>query len=211
MLGHPSTQYLKKFLQLNQINQQPSFSTIKHCHVCNSCKLKSMPQNRPIPSTNFPFEKIHFDTLEIMPLAKHSTRYILVIIDDFSRFNQVYLLLQKSQAKSKLLSFINEIKSNIKRWQAYFHMDWGGEFNSTQFCTSIEAMGIVLEQGPANSPRKNGISERFNQALLTKFRCLLAQSNVPINFWDEAVKYSSLLINILPSRSLNWKSPVSTL
>ncbi|MBW0509219.1 hypothetical protein O181_048934 [Austropuccinia psidii MF-1] len=68
MLGHPSTQYLNKFLQHNKINQQPSFSTIKHCH-----------------------------------------------------------------------------------------------------------------------------------------------SNVPINFWDEAVKYSSLLINILPSHSINWKSPVSTL
>ncbi|MBW0510142.1 hypothetical protein O181_049857 [Austropuccinia psidii MF-1] len=37
------------------------------------------------------------------------------------------------------------------------------------------------------------------------------QSNVPVNFWDEAVKYSSLLINILPSRSLNWKSPVCNL
>ncbi|MBW0576350.1 hypothetical protein O181_116065, partial [Austropuccinia psidii MF-1] len=33
MLGHPSNQYLKKFLQLNKINQQPSFNTIKHCHV----------------------------------------------------------------------------------------------------------------------------------------------------------------------------------
>ncbi|MBW0519447.1 hypothetical protein O181_059162 [Austropuccinia psidii MF-1] len=70
---------------------------------------------------------------------------------------------------------------------------------------------LIHDSGPANSPQTNGISEWFNQALLTKFRCLLAQSNVLINFWDEAVKYSSLLINILPSRSLNWKSPVSTL
>ncbi|MBW0539806.1 hypothetical protein O181_079521 [Austropuccinia psidii MF-1] len=69
-------------------------------------------------------------------------------------------------------------------------------------------MGIVLEQGPANSPQTNDIVEWFNQALLTKCRCILAQSNVSINFWDEEVKYSSLLINHLPSCSLNCKSPV---
>ncbi|MBW0570600.1 hypothetical protein O181_110315, partial [Austropuccinia psidii MF-1] len=139
---------------------------------------------------------------------KHSTRYVLVIIDNFSRFNRVYLLTQKSQAEAKLLSFINEIKNKIHRLPAYLHSDRGGEFNSTQFRTNVEAMGIVFERGPANSPQTNGIAERFNQALLTKCRCLLAQSNVPINFWDEAVKYSSLLINNLPSRSLNWNSPV---
>ncbi|MBW0531624.1 hypothetical protein O181_071339 [Austropuccinia psidii MF-1] len=165
-----------------------------------------MLHNQPIPSA-----KLHFDTLKIMPLAKHSTRYILVIIDDLSRFNCVYLLTQKSQAKAKLLSFINEIKNKIHRWPAYLHSDQGVEFNSTQFCTAIETMGIVFEQGPANILQTNGIAERFNQALLTKRRCLLAQLSVPINCWDEAVKYSSLLINNLPSRSLNWNSPVSTL
>ncbi|MBW0568505.1 hypothetical protein O181_108220 [Austropuccinia psidii MF-1] len=170
-----------------------------------------MTNNRPIHSAKFLFEKLHFDTLEIMPLAKHPTRYVLVIIDDFSCFNQVYLLSQKSQAELKLLLFINEIKNKIHRWPAYLHTDQGGEFNSTQFRTAIEAMGIVLERGPANSPQTNGICKQFNQALLTKRRCLLAQSNVPISFWDDAIKYSSLLINILPSRSLNWKSPVSTL
>ncbi|MBW0469743.1 hypothetical protein O181_009458 [Austropuccinia psidii MF-1] len=211
MLGHPSTQYLKKFLQLNKINQQPLFSTIKHFHVCKSCKLKAMPHNLPIPSAKLPFEKLHFDTLEIMPLAKHSTRYVLVIIDDFSHFNRVYLLSQKSQAKSKLLSFINEMKNKIHRWPAYLQTDWGGEFNSTQFHTAIEAMGVVFKQGPVNSPQTNGIAEQFDQALLMECRCLIAQSNVPINSWDEAVKYSSLLINNLPSCSLNWKSPVSTL
>ncbi|MBW0586524.1 hypothetical protein O181_126239 [Austropuccinia psidii MF-1] len=70
---------------------------------------------------------------------------------------------------------------------------------------------MVFERGPANSPQTNGISEKFNQTLLTKCRCLLSQSNVPICFWDEAVKFSSTLINLLPSHSLNWKSPVSIL
>ncbi|MBW0557805.1 hypothetical protein O181_097520 [Austropuccinia psidii MF-1] len=70
---------------------------------------------------------------------------------------------------------------------------------------------MVFEVGPANSPQTNGIAEWFNQTLLTKFQFLLAQSNVPIKFWDEEVSFSSTLINILPSFCLNRKSPVSTL
>ena len=42
-------------------------------------------------------------------------------------------------------------------------------------------------------------------------QCLLAQSSVPINYWDEAAKYASTLINILPSKALDWLSPVNIL
>ncbi|MBW0469869.1 hypothetical protein O181_009584 [Austropuccinia psidii MF-1] len=70
---------------------------------------------------------------------------------------------------------------------------------------------MVFERGTANSPQTNGISERFNQTFLTKCQCFLAQYNVSIHFWVEAVKFSSTLINLLPSCSLNWKYPVSIL
>lgn len=65
-----------------------------------------------------------------------------------------------------------------------------------------------MEQGPANSPQTNGLAKRFNETILMKMRCVLAQSNVPINYWDEAARYSSMLINLLPSAALGWKSPV---
>ncbi|PLW50072.1 hypothetical protein PCANC_08208 [Puccinia coronata f. sp. avenae] len=71
--------------------------------------------------------------------------------------------------------------------------------------------GITVEAGPADSPQTNGLAEQFNQTLLVKMQCLLAQSLVPINYWDEATKYVSNLINILPSKALNWSSPVSVL
>lgn len=39
-------------------------------------------------------------------------------------------------------------------------------------------------------------------------RRVLAPSNIPLNYWDKGAKYSSMLINLLPSRSLQWDSPV---
>lgn len=54
-------------------------------------------------------------------------------------------------------------------------------------------------------------AKRFNQTLLMKFRCVLAQSNVLISYWDKAAKHCSMIINHLPSKSLDWQSPVGKL
>ncbi|MBW0538403.1 hypothetical protein O181_078118 [Austropuccinia psidii MF-1] len=193
----------------NSIIEDPTATTTSR--DWHSCKIKASPHNHPIPSTNLPFQKLHFDILEITPLAKSSIRYVLVIIDDFSRFNRVYLLNRKLQAELKVMSYVHKIQNKTQRCPGFLHTDQGGEFYSASFRSKAEALGMVFERGPANSPQTNGIAERFNQTLLTKCWCLLAQSNVPICFWDEAVKFSSTLINLLPSRSLNWKSPVSVL
>ncbi|MBW0474966.1 hypothetical protein O181_014681 [Austropuccinia psidii MF-1] len=109
------------------------------------------------------------------------------------------------------MSYIHEIQNKTQRCPGFLHTDPRGEFYSASFRSKAEALGMVFERGPANSPQTNGIAEQFNQTLLTKCQCLLAQSNVPIRFWDEALKLSSTLINLLPSCSLNWKSPVSIL
>ncbi|MBW0518841.1 hypothetical protein O181_058556 [Austropuccinia psidii MF-1] len=109
------------------------------------------------------------------------------------------------------MSYIHAIQNKSQRCPGFLYTNQGGEFYSTSFRSKTKALGIVFERGPANSPQTNSIAERFNQTLLTKCWCLLAQSNVPIWFCDEAIKLSSTLINLLPSCSLNWKFPFSVL
>ncbi|MBW0494954.1 hypothetical protein O181_034669 [Austropuccinia psidii MF-1] len=130
-----------------------------NCHICKSCKIKASPHNNPIPSANLPFQRLHFDILEITPLAKNSIQYVLVIIDDFSRFNTVYLLNQKLQAELKLMSYIHKIHNKTQRCPGFLHTDHGGEFYSASFRSKAEALGMVFEQAPTNSPQTNGIAE----------------------------------------------------
>ncbi|PLW36380.1 hypothetical protein PCANC_16187 [Puccinia coronata f. sp. avenae] len=184
LLGHPLDEYLRQFLKLNHIKPVNSQQTAWNCEVCIQCKLKKSPHINPLPTADRPFKTLHMDVLQITPPSKTSLKYILVIIDDYSRFNRIYLMKAKSESESKILSFINEV---------------------------VNKTGITVEAGPAESPQTNGLAERFNQTLLVKMRCLLAQSSVPINYWDEAAQYASTLINILPSKALNWSSPVNVL
>ncbi|MBW0514988.1 hypothetical protein O181_054703 [Austropuccinia psidii MF-1] len=68
-------------------------------------------------------------------------------------------------------------------------------------------LGISLEREPPDSPQTNGVAERFNQSLLTKIRCLMAQSNILISLWEEAAVHASMLLNHLPHKFLSMKSP----
>lgn len=107
MLGHPSDIYLSKYLLLNNVSAPSSLSFFLHCEICKMCKLKSKPHMHSLPASKFPFEKLHFDLLQITPASRSSLLYVLAIIDDFSHFNWVYILQLKIEAEAKLLSYLN--------------------------------------------------------------------------------------------------------
>jgi hypothetical protein len=61
------------------------------------------------------------------------------------------------------------------------------------------------------TPQQNNISERKNRHLLEVTRVLLFQSNIPKQYWLDAILTASYLINRLPSNILNYKSPLQIL
>lgn len=114
----------------------------------------------------------------------------------------------KSDSESRIITFVQQIKNQLRITPAFLHCNRGGEFGSAKLISFLKSRGISLKQGPGNSPQTNGLAERFNQTIITKIRCVLAQSAVPISHWDEAACYSSTLINLLPSKAIKWASPV---
>src|SRR5690606_35630477 len=52
-----------------------------------------------------------------------------------------------------------------------------------------------------DSPSTNGVAERMNFTLLQKVRSIFADSGLPIYLWTYAVKYATLLHNIVKSPS----------
>ncbi|MBW0525881.1 hypothetical protein O181_065596 [Austropuccinia psidii MF-1] len=142
-----------------------------------------MPHSRYLPVTHSPFSKLHMDTLEISPPSHQGFRYVLVIVDDFSRFNHIFLMTKKVRKNIVLCHFVNEVKNKLGITPGYIHTDHG-------------------EQGSTHYPQTNGVAEHFNQTLLVKIQCLLAQSNITISYWDKAALHASLLLNCLPHQYL---------
>jgi hypothetical protein len=62
-----------------------------------------------------------------------------------------------------------------------------------------------------NTAEQNGVAERKNRHLLEVARSLMFMMNVPKFLWGEAVKTAAYLINRMPSRVLNYKTPIECL
>jgi len=71
--------------------------------------------------------------------------------------------------------------------------------------------GIVNCSSCVDTPQQNGIAERKNRHLLDTARALLFTNNVPKYLWGEAVLTATYLINRLPSRVLQYRTPKEVL
>lgn len=77
--------------------------------------------------------------------------------------------------------------------------------------TYFTSQGIIHDSSCVNTPQQNGVAERKNGHLLNTTRALLFQGDVPKSYWGEAVLAASYMINRLPTRILDNKSPIEVL
>ncbi len=85
--------------------------------------------------------------------------------------------------------------------------DNGGEYVSNDFSRYCANKGIVHQYSNPYTPEQNGVSEILNRTLLESAKSMIFHSNMPLNFWAEAVNTAVHLHNRSPTISLNIKTP----
>ena len=106
---------------------------IRHCLVCQAAKtLRRAPRwpliSLPLPS--LPGEMVSFDILGPLPKTKNGNKYILLIVDLFSRHAEPYALTAKEKtAKGCASIFANDY---VTRWGCpkLLLSDRGSEFTA---------------------------------------------------------------------------------
>lgn len=71
--------------------------------------------------------------------------------------------------------------------------------------------GLIHQTTCPNTPEQNGVAERKNRIILEITRALIIESRVPPSFWPEAVATAVYLINRLPTKALQLKTPLQVL
>ncbi|UYV83405.1 hypothetical protein LAZ67_23000904, partial [Cordylochernes scorpioides] len=201
-LGHPSNNKLDLILKNNLLKGLNSINgTLDQCDACSLGKMTKVPYvHTDGNQESYPFEAIYVDLCG--PIRINSlggSKYFLTIIDGFSRRIFVEFLKDKLSAAEVLKKFIvkreNELNSKLKRLRT----DNGTEFINKNLETFIESKGIKHELTTPYTPRSNGRVERANRTLLDKGRTLLADSQLPLHFWAEAVNTAAYLYNLTPT------------
>jgi hypothetical protein len=70
----------------------------------------------------------------------------------------------------------------------------------------------VLSTKPrVNTPQQNHVAERKNRHLLKVTRSLMLDNHVPKSYWGDTLLIATHLINRMPSRVLDFKTPLEVL
>ncbi|KAK1419234.1 hypothetical protein QVD17_28397 [Tagetes erecta] len=213
-LGHVNFDSMKQMVEKNMVVGMPKIDGENQ--ICDAC-LVGKQTRQPFPKTasfraTRPLELIHGDLCgPISPCTLTGNRYIFVLIDDFSRFMWTYFLKEKSEAFEAFKKFkvMVEVETNVKI--KTFRTDRGGEFTSHEFDRFCETEGIIRHLTAPYTPQQNGVVERRNRTLLEMTRSILKARHVPNCLWGEAARHSTDLINKIPTRALNDKTPYEML
>ncbi|CAL2248738.1 unnamed protein product [Prunus armeniaca] len=134
-------------------------------------------------------------------------KYFVTFVDDFSRVSWLYLLKFKSEVVDVFKDFHNLVKNQFSTQIQTLRSDNGTEYMSHIMTQYSSTHGIIHQTSCVGTPQQNGVAERKNRDLLEKTRALMFQMNVPKKFWSQGVLTAAYLINRLPSRVLDFKSP----
>ncbi|GKB16126.1 cysteine-rich receptor-like protein kinase 8 [Tanacetum coccineum] len=89
--------------------------------------------------------------------------------------------------------------------------DNGTEFLNESLSTFFQTKGIINQTSCPYTPQQNARVERKHRQLLEMVRSLFFQAKFPLHLWGYCILTSTYLINRLPSKVLNNKSPYECL
>uniref|UniRef100_A0A2N9FM86 Integrase catalytic domain-containing protein n=1 Tax=Fagus sylvatica TaxID=28930 RepID=A0A2N9FM86_FAGSY len=145
------------------------------CEPCLAGKACRKPFGKAVRATQ-PLELIHSDICGPMNVkARHGASYFLTFIDDYTRYGYVQLIAHRYEALDCFKRFVAE-----------------------DLC---EENGIRKQLTISNTPQQNGVAERRNRTLLDMVRSMMAQANLPISFWGDALLTAAYILNRVPSHT----------
>ncbi len=150
-----------------------------YCQITNGLRLPIKAYRFTCASYN-PFEVLHLDHIGPLTNDAHGNEYILVIIDAFSRWVELFPTKSTTAAEtaSIMLNHIGRFGSSD-----VIHTDQGPAFHNELVQELLRLCAIEQSFATAYSSEENGIVERANQEVLRHLRALLFDSRVQ-NKWS---------------------------
>ncbi|GKD15447.1 zinc finger, CCHC-type containing protein [Tanacetum coccineum] len=213
-LGHLNFDDINKMTRKGLVEGIPR---INHAgQICDACLLGKhsrtpFPNQAKFRSKN-PLDLVYGDLCGPISPATHSgKKLIFLLVDDCTRFMWAYFLTSKDQAFSTFKEFRQKIEMEMRMKVRMLRTDRGGEFTSNEFTKYCKENGIARQLTAPYSPQQNGVVERRNRTVLSTTRSMMKAMKLPLNFWAEAVRHAIYILNRVPTRALEDKTPYEAL
>ena len=143
---------------------------VKNCLTCQRHKPSGGLQQpfRELPPVKRPLDRIGIDLTDMVSGA-NGYRYVLTVIDHYSRYVKFYPMRSKTTEEvcKNFSSFLQDFGTPLS-----VILDNGAEFTSTQFRTLLTRYQINLGYITPYHPQGNGVTERMHRTMKTVLNTL---------------------------------------
>nr|GFA39957.1 retrotransposon protein, putative, unclassified [Tanacetum cinerariifolium] len=173
------------------VSSLPKFKYAKE-HLCPSCeqgksKRASHPP-KPVPNSKQRLHLLHIDLCGPMRVASiNGKRYVLVIVDDYSRYTWVHFLRTKDETPEVIKNFLKKIFVRLQAPVIIVRTDNGMEFKNQVLKEYFDSVGISHETSATKNPQQSRVVERRNRTLVEAARTMLIFSHAPLFLWAKAI------------------------
>nr|GEX96933.1 integrase, catalytic region, zinc finger, CCHC-type, peptidase aspartic, catalytic [Tanacetum cinerariifolium] len=155
-------------------------------HQRKSKRASHLP--KPVPNSRQKLQLLHMDLCGPMRIASiNGKRFVLVIVDDYSRYTWVQFLRSKDEAPKVIKTFLKRISILLQSPVIIIRTDNGTKFKNQVLKEYFDSFGISHQVSSVRTPQQNGVVERRNWTLIEAARTMLIFSRAPLFLWAEAI------------------------
>ena len=161
------------------------------CHLAGQVKRnQGLHKGKLVGRAAMPGESLHEDVAgPIVPMGIGKVKFVLLVVDELTRFSWVFPMRKKAQTARVLPLLIQCINTQIRRpWEAgvrCVHTDQGGEFKSNSLEEICQWKGIIHTFTDRAQHQSNGLVERKIGQLNESTRAALLAGDLPVYLWPE--------------------------
>ncbi|GJZ70409.1 retrovirus-related pol polyprotein from transposon TNT 1-94 [Tanacetum coccineum] len=190
-LSHLNFDYINLLSKKDVVIGLPKLKYVKD-QLCSSCEVskakRGLFKTKVVPSSKGRLNLLHMNLCSPMRVSSINGKiYILVIVDDYSKYTWTLFLRSKDEAPEVLKEFLTMIQRNLQALVIYVRTDRGTEFLNKTLHAFFKEEGIEHQTSTPRTPEQNGVGERQNRTLVEASRTMLSASKLPLFFWAKAI------------------------
>ncbi|GJV15797.1 retrovirus-related pol polyprotein from transposon TNT 1-94 [Tanacetum coccineum] len=169
-------------------------------HLCSSCELGKAKQKsfqtKTAPSSKRRLQLLHMDLCGPMRVESiNGKKYVLVIVDDYSRYTWTHFLRTKDETPEVLNDFLRLVQRGLHAQVRIVRTDKGTKFLNKTLHAYFAKEGIEHQMSIDRTSEQNSVVKRRNRTLVEAARTMRSAAKVPLFFWAEAIATSCFTQN----------------
>ncbi|GJY28179.1 retrovirus-related pol polyprotein from transposon TNT 1-94 [Tanacetum coccineum] len=163
--------------------------------LTGKAKRKSF-KTKTTPSSKRRLQILHMDLCGPMRVESiNGKKYVLVIVDDYSRYTWTHFLRSKDETPKVLIDFLKLVQRGLHAQVRTIRTDKGTKFLNKTLHAYFAQEGIEHQTSTARTPERNDIVKRQNRTLVEAARTMLSAAKVPFLMFDELFNGSTPVVS----------------